>query len=762
MKWRCRRQKTAERCLAFLMVFAAVLAVSLAVPRKVSADSSENRGSFPVKVGGTRRLSSHGGSAPYRWSSGNPSVALVVPDKGNSNYATVYGVSPGTTTIVLDSSKLVPTWDGGDWENFRETWVVTVNPAEPTATPTPTPAPVTVTGVTISKSTASLVIGNTLRLTASVRPSNAVTTLRWSSNASGVAAVNANGLVTAKKAGTATITVTTANGRSASCKVTVKRPAATAIKLNKIKATLGVGETLKLTGTLSPSGASEKITWISSNTKAASVSTSGSVKAKAAGKATITAKLASGIHASCTITVIKKPTAVKLSKTSLAITKGASKQLTYSLRPAGAVTTVTWSSSNPKIASVTSKGVVKGVKTGTTTITAKTANGKKAACKVTVKRPAATAVKLKKTSLTMNKRETQTLSYTLTPSDAAGTVTWSSSNAKIASVNSKGIVTAKSAGTATITAKISSKVYAKCKVKVTNKVLATSVSIKAPVPYVGVGKTLKLTASAAPSDTTDKIVWKSSNTSIATVASDGTVRGLREGCVAIKATAGSVSKTVSLAVTDGFVCDLSQNYVVIRTNTIEYGIGGKRVAYTPGTKITFVQSNPSVGNGFRILADKDTAAPIHIVLANVKIAGGLDGGYISTLSSTANVILELMNGSSNSISASNSGICHIASSASAAPYLIIQGNGSLKIQANGSAIDGSNITIKSGNLTLTSAKNGRSAVIGGNGAGRNCKNISILSGAAVKAYGGYRAVGGGMNGVGTNINIAEGSLTYEK
>lgn len=763
-KWRCCRQKTVGKYMAFLMVLAAVLAVSLVIPRKVLADSSENRGSFPIEVGGTYRLSSHGGSAPYYWSSGNASVARVVPDKNNSNYATVYGISPGKTTIVLNSSKLVATWGGGKVENFRETWEVTVNPAEPTATPTPTPAPVTVKGVTLSKSKASLVMGKTLTLTASIRPSNAVTTLRWRSSASNVATVNANGLVTAKKAGTATITVTTANGRSASCKVTVKRPKATGIKLNKTKATIGIGETLKLKGKLSPSGASEKITWTSSNTKVAGVSTSGSVKAKTVGKTTITAKLASGVRTSCKVTVVKRPSSIKLNKTRLTLTLGKSQKLTYTLLPKKTVASVTWSSSNPKIASVDKNGKVKAVKAGTASITVKTVNGKKAVCKVTVLSPPAAKIRLSSSSLAMFKGEKAKLSYTLTPSDSADKPKWTSSNTKVAAVDGKGNITAKSAGTATVTAKISAKVFAKCTVKVKNKVPAASISIRASVPYLGVGETLKLKAAVSPSNTTDELKWSSEDPSIASVEQDGTVRGRKTGGTVIKAVAGKRSKSFRIAVVSGDIYDISKGRITVGDGKVWQA--GNTYSYNAAAGITVVQSTPSTTNkicvnnlGNAIAEYPKTLTPIKIVLANVSLASS----EAIDAYSAKDVTLELMAGTKNTLCAPWFGIC---SSGTDKSGLIIQGGGSLEVDAGGTAIRCSKLLIRSGTVTVRT-ESSEYAVIGDSGEYRYDDmdySLSVLSGAKVTAYGGSRALGTDEDNpkYPIKVSVAQGSLTYYK
>ena len=153
--------------------------------------------------------------------------------------------------------------------------------------------------------------GKTLQLTATVTPSNATKKeVKWSTSNKNVAMVSPSGLVTTKSAGTAIITCTAQDGSNvkATCKITVKNPVVkvTKVTLNKTTATLAPKETLTLKATVAPTNATNKaVTWKSSNTKIATVSSSGKVTAKAAGTVTITcrAKDGSGKKATCKITV---------------------------------------------------------------------------------------------------------------------------------------------------------------------------------------------------------------------------------------------------------------------------------------------------------------------------------------------------------------------------------------------------------------------------------------------------------------------------
>jgi len=168
-----------------------------------------------------------------------------------------------------------------------------------------------VTGVTVSPGSASVAVGGTTTLTATVSPSNASNkSVTWSSSATGVATVNSSGVVTGVAAGNATVSATTVDGgfRSPSI-ITVTSGsgtvATTGVSVSPTSASVAVGGTTTLTATVSPSNASNKsVTWSSSNTSVATVNSSGVVTGVAAGNATVTATTVSGGYkASSAITV---------------------------------------------------------------------------------------------------------------------------------------------------------------------------------------------------------------------------------------------------------------------------------------------------------------------------------------------------------------------------------------------------------------------------------------------------------------------------
>ncbi len=211
------------------------------------------------------------------------------------------------------------------------------------------------------------------------------------------------------------------------------------VTLDKTSATVYTGKTASLKTT--SNDAAKTVTYTTSNNAVATVSSTGVVKGVKAGTAVITANCGNAT-ATCKVTV--KAPSVKFAKKSAVVYKG--KTATVKATLAG-VSSVTYKSSNTKIATVNSKtGTVKGIKAGTVTITA-TSGKLKATYKLTVKNPTFT---LTKSSATIAKGKTTTIRSKATP---VSTVTYTSSNKKVATVTGKGVVKGISKGKATIIVK---------------------------------------------------------------------------------------------------------------------------------------------------------------------------------------------------------------------------------------------------------------------------------------------------------------------
>ena len=280
----------------------------------------------------------------------------------------------------------------------------TSNNTEPSSTTptvtssTPSPStPVAVSGVALNKKVATVNVGKTVTVKATVTPANADNkTLVWTSSNTKIATVS-NGVV---KAGRVIITAKTTDGSniSATCTVTVKQPV-TRISLSK-KATMYTGKKLTLKAKVNPANASNKaLTWKSSNTKIAKVASNGVVTGVKAGtvKITATAKDGSRKSATCTVTVRQSVSKITLSKTNVVLPKkGSSYNVRVTVAPKNAYNkNVAVKSANTKVAKVSASTVKSGktvkitaVKKGKTKVafTAKDGSKKSAICKVTVKK----------------------------------------------------------------------------------------------------------------------------------------------------------------------------------------------------------------------------------------------------------------------------------------------------------------------------------------------------------------------------------------
>lgn len=391
-------------------------------------------------------------------------------------------------------------------------------------------------------------ISNTLQLQATILPSDATDkSVEWTSSHEDVAIVDANGKVTAKGNGAATITAMTKDqGKTATCTITVAQYV-TEITLSSTSLSLNEGQEQTLTATVNPDNANDKtLKWTSSNESVATVDQTGKVTAVSKGTATIKAEAndGSGKYGICSVTVNRLVSSIVLNKTSLTIYNGKTETLTATVTPSDANnTSVTWTSSNTSVATVSSSGVVRGLSRGNATIqvTANDGSGVKATCIVEVKQYV-TGISIDKSSLSLLEKESYTLIPTISPANANDkSLTWVSSDASIASVDEQGKVTGVSKGSTTITATANdgSEKSRTCRVTVRRPVSSITLNKTSLVLFRGSIDVIEetLTATVIPSDADNpKITWTSSDPSIVNVY-DGCLEGKARGTAIITATA---------------------------------------------------------------------------------------------------------------------------------------------------------------------------------------------------------------------------------
>ena len=477
-------------------------------------------------------------SKDISWSSNNEAVATVSED------GTVTAKSVGTAVITATST----------------------NGKTASCTVTVEKKLIPITEVSLSESAVGIIEGNTHKLTATVLPENTTDSksISWSSNNEGVATVSEDGTITAKSVGTAVITATSSNGKTADCTVTVskKEIPITEVHLDKSSATLTEGDSTTLVATVLPENTTDgkRIKWSSSNVAVATVDLMGKVTAKSAGTAIITATSENGKTASCAITVEKKLipiTEVLIDKSSATLTEGESTTLTATVLPENTTDRkdISWSSSNNDISTVDTTGHVEAKKAGTVIITATSSNGKTAECTVTVEKKLIpiTEVSLSESAVGIIEGNTHKLTATVLPENTTDSksVSWSSSNEAVATVSEDGTITAKSAGTAVITATSTNGKTAGCTVTVSKKEIPIAdVALNRTSATITEGDILNLTATVLPENTTESknIGWSSSNNDIATVDSTGKVTAKQAGTVVITATSSN-GKTASCTIT---------------------------------------------------------------------------------------------------------------------------------------------------------------------------------------------------------------------
>lgn len=256
--------------------------------------------------------------------------------------------------------------------------------------------------------------------------------------------------------------------------------------------------------------------------------------------------------------------AITLNSTEATLTEGETMQLTATVAPANATNTdLVWYSSDEAVATVSTSGLVTAVAAGTAVIGAKANDGSgvEALCSITVEPKVylVATITLSNTEATILEGETLQLSATVSPDNATNpSLTWTSSNAEVATVNESGVVTAVSAGESVITVKANdgSEVQATCQITVEKSiVLVNEIVLNVTEKTLNVGDSLQLTATVSPADASDPTFsWSTSDSLVAIVDADGLVTALSPGEVVITATANDasgVSASCTLTILNG-------------------------------------------------------------------------------------------------------------------------------------------------------------------------------------------------------------------
>lgn len=310
---------------------------------------------------------------------------------------------------------------------------------------------------------------------------------------------------------------------------------------------MGRGEHTTLTAQLA-NAPGVTVSYASDKKKIVTVDAAGNLHARKKGVATITATASNGMTASCTVKVVKAPSKVKLGRKKLIFGVGEVRTLSAKL-PKGSASAITWVSANPAVVAVDAAGNLQGVSPGKAKVTARTFNGKRATCTVTIL-GGLTPTKLTFPSATikMGNKEKRKLQPQLGAGEAA-IFTYSSSNKRVVSVNGNGMMKAKKKGTARITVKTHNGLKFRLTVKVVKAPGKLTLSKKNFTMRAGEALTVKTTL---PSGTASAITWTSSDPNVAAVDAAGTVVAISPGTVTLTAkTYNGKSATCTLTVTTG-------------------------------------------------------------------------------------------------------------------------------------------------------------------------------------------------------------------
>jgi uncharacterized protein YjdB len=348
----------------------------------------------------------------------------------------------------------------------------------------------------------------------------------------------------------------------------------TGVTLNKPTTALAIGGTETLFATITPSNATNKnITWSSGNASVASVSTTGLITAHTTGTATITATTEDGGHtAQCVVTVSATSipvTSITINQDQITLTVGQTGQFTANVLPSNATNqNIIWSSAQPDIATVDNNGVVTAIAVGQASIIATSAENSEIFdfryVTVNSANIPVTSVSLNKNTTTLTVGESETLTATITPSNATNkNLLWSSNNTSVATVSTSGLITAVSTGIADIMVITEDGGHtASCVVTVNAAIVSvTGVTLNKNTTTLTVGETETLTATVLPTNATNKNVTWNSNVPAVVSVLNGTITAHSTGTATITVTTQDGGHTAQ--------CIVTVNAATITVNSVQ-------------------------------------------------------------------------------------------------------------------------------------------------------------------------------------------------
>jgi uncharacterized protein YjdB len=531
-------------------------------------------------------------SATYEGVSGNTSVTVGPPALVS------IAVTPSPSSLPIGETEQLTatgTYTDGSTQNLTQsvTWIsstpaaatvsaagsalakaigtttISATSASITGTVSLTVTPAVALSVNVAPATLTLPLGSTSQLQATANMSDgSVQTLNssatWQTSQSTVAAVSAQGLVTAAGQGSTQVSATY-QGLTGSSSITVGPAALVSITVTPTPSSLPIGETEQLTATGTfTDGTTQNLTqtatWNSSVPATASVSATGSALAKAIGTATISATSGSVTgNASLTVTP-----AVALSlnvvPAALSLPLGSTSQLQAIASMSDGTqqtlsSSVTWQTSQSAMAAVNAQGVVTAAGQGAAQVSA-TYQGLTNSASITVVPPVLVSIAVTPASPSLPVGETQQFKATGTFTDGTTqdltlSATWTSSTATIASISPAGLASGLVVGSTTVTA-VSGTIQGSTTLAVVPPVV-TSIAVAPANASITVINTQQFTATGTYSDgstqdLTGTTTWSSVTPGVATITSAGLATGVAPGTTTISATTGGITGSTTLTV----------------------------------------------------------------------------------------------------------------------------------------------------------------------------------------------------------------------
>lgn len=383
-----------------------------------------------------------------------------------------------------------------------------------------------------------------------------IRSLTWESLKPNVVTVSSTGRITARGVGEAIVMVKTQNGVFSYCNITVLEPIVS-FALDEDEINIDVDETFTLTPVFTPEAPSNtEVLWSSNDTSVAEVSLLGEVTGKKGGTAVISCEtIDGGFKAFCIVTVEEPVIEISLQPEAYMLGLGKEYQLVATVTNDGTASDneIIWTSDDEAVCTVSDKGKVTGVGLGVATIKAEAADGygAYALCEITVVREVS-SIKLNYSYIEVIQGQTVSLQADVQPSNATyHDVIFDSDNSEIAVIDEDGLITGITPGEVWVTAssKDNGGKMAKCRVRVIAPIAATGVTVSDKDIVLVPGESKDVVATIRPNNSTDGLMWFSSNEYIATVNSNGTIKANTTGTatVTVMTTSGKTA-TINVVV----------------------------------------------------------------------------------------------------------------------------------------------------------------------------------------------------------------------